>query len=126
MYQSIRPGKKWLDTDGKPIQAHGFSVFYDEKNEQFVWYGENKEKTDGKGTIWHWGVRCYVSKDLYNWEDKGLLIPPTPDDLSSPLHPTYCMDRPHILYCKKTGKYVAWLKIMLSGHNQSMCILTAD
>ena len=126
MYQSIRPGKKWLDTEGKPIQAHGFSVFYDEKNEQFVWYGENKEKTDGKGTIWHWGVRCYVSKDLYNWEDKGLLIPPTPDDLSSPLHPTYCMDRPHILYCKKTGKYVAWLKIMQSGHNQSMCILTAD
>ncbi len=126
MYHSIRPGKKWLDTNGKPIQAHGFSVFYDEENERFVWYGENKEKTDGKGTIWHWGVRCYTSKDLYNWEDKGIIIPPTPDDLSSPLHPTYCMDRPHIIYCKKTGKYVAWLKIMLSGHNQSMCILTAD
>ena len=126
MYDSIRPGKAWLDTEGKPIQAHGFSVFYDEKNKEFVWYGENKEKTDGKGTIWHWGVRYYTSKDLYNWEDKGLLIPPTPDDLTSPLHPTYCMDRPHILYCKKTGKYVAWLKIMQSGHNQSMCILTAD
>ncbi|MBQ7173513.1 MAG: family 43 glycosylhydrolase [Clostridia bacterium] len=126
MYNSIRPGKEWLDTNGKHIQAHGFSVFYDEKNEQYVWYGENKEKTDGKGTIWHWGVRYYTSKDLYNWEDRGLLIPPTPDDLTSPLHPTYCMDRPHILYCKKTGKYVAWLKIMLSGHNQSMCILTAD
>ncbi len=27
-YNSIRPGKPWLDTNGKPIQAHGFSVFY--------------------------------------------------------------------------------------------------
>lgn len=28
MYNSIKPGKKWLDTAGRPIQAHGFSVFY--------------------------------------------------------------------------------------------------
>lgn len=27
-YTSIRPGKEWLDTNGKPIQAHGFSVFH--------------------------------------------------------------------------------------------------
>ena len=45
-------------------------------------------------TVWHWGVRCYTSRDLYNWEDKGLIIPPEPQNLDSPLHPTYCMDRP--------------------------------
>jgi len=124
MYHSIRPGKIWLDTEGKPIHAHGFSVFF--KDGTWYWYGENKEKTDGKGTIWHWGVRLYTSKDLYNWEDKGLIIPPTPDDLQNPLHPTYCMDRPHIIYCEKTGKYVAWLKIMANRISQSFAILTAD
>ena len=27
-YQSIRPGEVWLDTEGKPIQAHGFQVTF--------------------------------------------------------------------------------------------------
>ena len=66
-YKSFHPGKVWLDTNGNPIQAHGFSVFYNAEDKTYYWYGENKEKTVG-------GVRCYVSKDLYNWEDKGLLI----------------------------------------------------
>ena len=125
MYESIHPGKVWLDTNGKPIQAHGFTVFYNEEAGKWYWFGENKEKTDGKGTVWHWGVRLYTSSDLMNWEYEGLIIPPQPDDLQSPLHPTYCMDRPHILYCEKTGKYVAWLKIMGKGE-QTETVLTAD
>ena len=124
MYTSIRPGKLWKDTEGKPIQAHGFSVFY--KDGTYYWLGENKEFTKKGGKIWHWGVRCYTSKDLYNWEDKGLIIPPEPGDLTSPLHPTYCMDRPHILFCPKTKKYVAWLKIMGEGNRQFFSILQAD
>lgn len=31
MYNSIRPGQVWLDTDGKPVQANGFSVFWNEQ-----------------------------------------------------------------------------------------------
>ena len=30
-YDRIYPGKVWLDTNGKPIQAHGFSVFYNKQ-----------------------------------------------------------------------------------------------
>lgn len=129
MYESFRPGQKWLDTNGKPIQAHGFSVFYNEADNTFYWYGENKEHTKKGGKIWHWGVRCYTSKDLYNWEDKGLIIEPTPNDLSCPLHPTYEVDRPHIIYCEKTKKYVAWLKVNAEGENhdsQFMCVMQAD
>ena len=55
--------------------------------------GENKEKTDGKNGIWHWGVRCYSSADLYNWKDEGIIIPPEPEDPASSLHPSACMDR---------------------------------
>lgn len=127
-YMSIRPGQIWLDTNGKAIQAHGFSVFYSEEDKTYYWYGENKEKTKGGlfNTVWHWGVRCYASTDLYNWEDKGLIIPPEPDNLDSPLHPTYCMDRPHIIYCEKTKKYVAWLKIMCGATSQFMSVMQAD
>lgn len=46
MNNSIRPGKVWLDTNGKPIQAHGACVFYE--NGVYYWIGENKEFTDGK------------------------------------------------------------------------------
>ena len=124
MNDRFRPGKVWKDTAGKPIQAHGFNVFY--KDDTYYWYGENKEFTRPFGTIWTWGIRCYTSKDLYNWEDRGLIIPPECDDINSPLHPTYCIDRPHILYCRKTGKYVAWLKIMSGLISQFMCVLQAD
>ena len=74
MYHAFYPGKIWLDTEGKRIHAHGGSVMYIDGT--YYWYGENKEKTTGKDDIWHWGVRCYTSRDLYNWEDQGLIIPP--------------------------------------------------
>lgn len=125
MYNSFKQGQIWLDTEGKRIQAHGGSVIFIDGT--YYFYGENKEKTDGKNGIWHWGVRCYASKDLYNWEDKGIIIPPEPDATTSSLHPTAFMDRPHIIYNKTTKKYVAWLKIMQKDTQlQTMTILTAD
>ncbi len=123
-YHSILPGQTWLDTNGNRIQAHGGSIFFE--NDTFYWYGENKEKTKVGSGIWHWGVRCYSSKDLYNWKDEGLIIPPEPDNPSSPLHPSAKMDRPHIIYNKKTGKYVCWLKFLREGNTQNVTILIAD
>ncbi|MBR1586157.1 MAG: family 43 glycosylhydrolase [Clostridia bacterium] len=124
MLHAFYPGQEWLDTAGKPIQAHGGSILYQE--DVYYWYGENKEKTDGENGIWHWGVRCYRSRDLYNWEDCGLIIPPDEKDERSPLHPTSMMDRPHILYNPLTKKYVCWLKIMQRNGEQTETILTAD
>lgn len=96
MYDAFYPGQVWLDTNGNRIQAHGGSLIY--LDGVYYWYGENKEKTDKAAGIWHWGVRYYASTDLYNWEDRGLLIPPVTDDPNSSLHPTSMMDRPHIIY----------------------------
>jgi len=124
MNHSIKPGQVWLDTEGKRIQAHGGSVIYIDG--VYYWYGENKEKTTGQKGIWHWGVRCYASTDLYNWEDKGLIIPPDTEDINSPLHPSSMMDRPHIIYNEKTKKYVCWLKIMKSDGKQKTTVLTAE
>lgn len=124
MYHTIRPGQIWLDTKGSRIQAHGGSVMF--LDGIYYWYGENKEKTNGKGDIWHWGVRCYTSKDLYNWEDEGLIIEPDTEDITSSLHPTAMMDRPHIIYNAVTKKFVCWLKIMNRNGSQTETVLTAD
>ena len=123
-YRAFTPGQVWLDTGGNRIQAHGGSIIY--LGDTFYWYGENKEKSLPGSGVWHWGVRCYASKDLYNWEDKGIIIPPDPNDSESPLHPSKCMDRPHIIYNRFTKKFVCWLKIMESTNVQAETILTAD
>ncbi len=124
MNNAFYPGRIWLDTQGKRIQAHGGSVFFE--NGVYYWYGENKEFTDPDKKIWHWGVRCYKSRDLYNWEDLGVIIPPEPDNPKSSLHPAACMDRPHIIYNAKTKKYVCWLKVMNLDGSQTETVLTAD
>ena len=121
---SIRPGQVWLDTEGKRIHAHGGSVMYWEG--AYYWYGENKEFTDPAKGIWHWGVRCYKSTDLYNWQDLGLIIPPNTEDPGSSIHPASMMDRPHIIYNSKTEKFVCWLKIMEKDGTQSETVLVSD
>ncbi len=120
--EAICPGQPWLDTKGERIQAHGGAVYYE--NGVYYWYGENKEHTDGRNGIWTWGIKVYSSADLMNWEDRGFLIPPELDDPNSALFPTKRVDRPHILKCGKTGKYVCWIK--LSGPEAAFTIWQAD
>lgn len=109
-YHSIKPGQLWLDTNGNPIQAHGFQMF--EKEGTYYWYGENKEYTTLGSNVWTYGIRCYRSRDFYNWEDCGLIIKPDTVNPLSPLHYSQTLDRPHIIYNEKTGKYVCWIKSM--------------
>lgn len=119
---AIFPGQPWLDTKGERIQAHGGAVYYEDG--VYYWYGENKEHTDGKNGVWTWGLKVYASTDLYNWEDRGFLIPPVLDDPNSALYPAKRVDRPHILKCPATGKYVCWIK--LSGPEAAFTIWQAD
>ncbi|SMQ74012.1 family 43 glycosylhydrolase [Agreia sp. VKM Ac-1783] len=120
----IYPGRVWNDTEGNRIQAHGGSIIV--VDGIFYWYGENKERSTPGSGIWHWGVRCYSSTDLVNWTDRGLIIPPAPDDDESPLYPGAGMDRPHIIYNPHTRKYVCWLKVMSKGSVQRSTVLVAD
>ncbi|HWV45348.1 MAG TPA: hypothetical protein VN039_04845, partial [Nitrospira sp.] len=52
-YSFIQPGAEWLDTNGKPIQAHGGSLIA--VGDSYYWYGENKEFTIGKDSPQSWG-----------------------------------------------------------------------
>lgn len=121
-YDAFHPGQVWLDTNGNPIQAHAGAVYYEDG--AYYWYGENKEYTDGKNPIWTWGIRMYRSTDLYNWEDLGLIAEPDLTNLDGNLFPEKYVDRPHILHCAATGKYVMWVKI--SSAESCFTILQAD
>lgn len=120
----IRPGQPWLDTDGNPIHAHGGSILH--VDGVFYWYGESKERSAPGSGVWHWGVRCYSSRDLVSWTDEGLIIPPDEDDPASPLHPSQLLDRPHIIRHPETGQFVAWIKVMTKGSLQRSTVLVAD
>jgi hypothetical protein len=121
-YTAIHPGEEWLDNRGKPIQAHGGSVI--SVGDHFYWYGENKEFTTGKGAPQSWGIRFYRSKDLYNWEDLGSIIPPSTEQ-SSPLSSKTFPERPHILYNPRTRKYVCWIKVRGQGPEYRL-VMAAD
>lgn len=117
------PGRELLDTAGNKVEAHAGAIF--REGGRYYLYGEDKSHTDGKNGIWTWGIRCYSSEDLYTWQDEGHIIPPEPDDPSSWRHPSRQMDRPHIVYCERTKKYVCWLKY--SGKTEAcFSVLTAD
>lgn len=124
-YTSIRPGEEWLDTNGKPIQAHGFSVIYDENDATYYWYGEDKERTTAGSNVWTYGVRCYSSKDFYNWEDGGHIVMPDTVNALSPIHYSQGLDRPHIIRNPRTGKYLCWIK-NLSDETQFFTVLQSD
>jgi hypothetical protein len=114
-----------LDTNGARIQAHGGSILY--LDGIFYWYGENKEHTVPGSGIWHWGVRCYASTDLYTWEDQGLIISPELGDTGSPLHPAQLLDRPHIVRQPDSGRFVCWLRVSSrAGRPQALLVLVAD
>ena len=123
-YKSFKPGQEWLDSKGKPIQAHGGSII--QVDNKYYWYGENKEFTTGKTDVWTWGVRCYSSSDLYNWDDLGLIVPPDTKNPESPLNPAAFLDRPHILYNQRTKQFVCWIKLMSKSSVQSRTVLVAE
>ncbi len=115
---AIRPGEVWLDTAGKPINAHGAGVMYHEGI--YYLYGENKE-----GKTWlpesnrNWdgyrvdvtGIRCYSSKDLLSWEDEGLVLKAVGDNPVHDLHPSKVVERPKVAFNAKTKKFVMWMHI---------------
>ena len=110
----IIPGEVWKDTDGNPINAHGGGLLYHDGT--YYWYGEYKK---GKTILPDWatwecyrtdvtGVGCYSSKDLLNWKFEGIVLPAVKDDPNHDLHPSKVLERPKVIFNKKTGKFVMW------------------
>jgi transcriptional regulator with XRE-family HTH domain len=111
---SFTPGKVWTDQDGIPIQAHGGCILYE--NGIYYWFGENKDTPTKRNHLIGFnvdavGVSCYTSTDLYNWENKGLVLPAEKDDPRHELHTSKIVERPKVTYNALTQKYVMFLHL---------------
>ena len=122
-------GVMMQDTNGVNIQAHGGQI--QKLGSKYYWIGEDKTN-DYKPCP---GIHMYSSSDLYNWDDEGLVLKTmkSESDLSEeyfsnlygdlPYEEQYAIyedlwqgdgndgcviERPKMLYNKKTNKYIIW------------------
>jgi len=107
----IKPGETWPDTDGNHINVHGGGIIL-YKN-IYYWFGEYRLPRNEKDRS-HYGVGCYSSKDLVIWKNEGLALQVT-DDTTSLLVRGCVIERPKVIYNKKTGKFVMWFHHELKG-----------
>ena len=113
----FRPKEVWNDTEGNPINAHGGGILYHKGT--YYWYGEYKVGKTVLPSDATWeryrtdvtGVSCYSSKDLLNWKFEGVALKAITDDPNSDIHPTQVLERPKVVYNKKTKKFVMWMHI---------------
>lgn len=112
------PGKVWLDTAGKPINAHGGGVLFFEGT--YYWYGEHKipEKSEKDGA--DGGIHCYASKDLLNWEDKGLVLSVDYENPNSEIAYGCILERPKVVYNRRTQLFSAYFKLYPKGKGYGM------
>lgn len=108
---SFTPGKKWLDNNGVHINAHGGGFLIHKTT--YYWFGEHKtEGSDGNNS--NIGVHVYSSKNLVRWKDEGIALAMHKD--SNSLFVAGCIvERPKVIYNKKTKTFVMWFHHELKG-----------
>lgn len=99
----FEPGLVWLDTVGKPIQAHSAGILLDKG--VYYWYGEDKTLGNFNRT----GISCYSSRDLYSWKHEGVVLPK--NLLPAEFRDDGVCERPKVLQNPKTGQYVMWMHL---------------
>lgn len=109
------PAEIWKDTDGVHINAHGGGIVFN--SGMYYWYGEFK--TSGRaGNTTLFGVSCYSSADLYNWKNEGIVLK-VEENPNSEITKGCVIERPKVVFNKKTQKYVMWFHLELKnqGYN---------
>ncbi len=115
LYKNFHPGEVWLDTNGKPINAHGGGILY--YDDVYYWFGEHKiaGPMGNKAMV---GVHVYSSKDLYNWTDRGIALHVS-EDSTSDIAKGCVLERPKVISNEKTKKFVMWFHLELKGQGYS-------
>lgn len=104
------PGAIWPDNNGIHINAHGGGVLH--FGNKYYWYGEHK--IEGKsGNTAQVGVHVYSSTDLYNWKDEGIALNVIKDQPGSEIIKGCVLERPKVIYNRKTQKFVMWFHLEL-------------
>lgn len=106
---TFRPGLPWLDADGELINAHGFCILH--HNGAYYWYGAHKipgKTEDEKNEA---GVRCYVSTDLMNWKNAGLVLDASAPGMNPEVRDAYILDRPKVIHHAATNRFILYFKL---------------
>jgi hypothetical protein len=108
---TIKPGQVWPDNKGRHINVHGGAILFYENT--YYWFGESRlPRTERDRALY--GVGCYSSKDLLNWNNEGLALRVI-NDTASLLQAGCVIERPKVIFNKKTGKFVMWFHHELKG-----------
>lgn len=109
----FRPGAVWLDEAGNAINAHGGGFLF--HGGRYYWFGEHK--TGGRsGWMANVGIHCYSSENLYRWRDEGLALKVSEDPASPLAKGKWIFERPKVIFCRKTGKFVMWFHYDRRGY----------
>jgi len=95
--QRIVSGVSWYDQNGAPVNAHGANML----NEGGRWWLFGEYKSDTTNAFG--GFSCYSSTDLTSWTFERIALPVQSDGI---LGPNRVGERPKVLKCPSTGKYV--------------------
>lgn len=135
-------GQFWYDTDGNVIHAHGGWIL--KVDDYYYWYGENRT-----GSCF---VSCYRTRDFKSFEFRNHVL--TADsraeaawirkadlELKKAVESNdprnllkrkdenglvfATIERPKVLYCKATGKYVMWMHYETGVDYQAACCAVA-
>lgn len=118
---SFHPGLVWLDTSGKPINAHGGGVLFHEG--VYYWYGEHKLPGRSEAELADGGVHLYSSGNLYEWKDEGLVLDVSRQPEGSPLEPGCLLERPKVVFNALTKKFVMFFKFYPKGMGYEVAYL---
>jgi len=105
------PGKIWEDNKGVHINAHGGGILF--HNKMYYWFGEHKVEGEA-GNKAMVGVHVYSSKNLTQWKDEGIALSVV-EDTTSLLVKGCIIERPKVIYNKKTKTFVMWFHHELNG-----------
>lgn len=106
---NITNGLLWYDQNGNSVQAHaaGFVQIYD------TWYMIGEDRSNS----WNPDVNMYKSKDLVHWDFVKKIIE---NKVSHPeLGVSRMIERPKLMYCPNTGKFVVWCHWESSNYGAS-------
>jgi hypothetical protein len=110
---AFRPGQPWLDRDGVHINAHGFNIV--KEAGKFYWYGSHKIEGRTESEKNEAGVRCYVSSDLLNWENAGMVFSVSAKGQHPEVADAGILDRPKVVFHEPSGKYLMYFKLYPPG-----------
>ena len=105
-----KDGGLWPDDNGVHVNAHGGGVMW--QDGRYYWYGEHKGPGRAGNVAHGTAVHCYSSTDLERWKDEGAVLQTVASE-GHDLEDGCVIERPKVVYCPKTGRFVMYFHLEL-------------